>query len=208
MSTIIGKLTGGGNKQKVLPVKKNGVYHFKDYPEFKPNISPEEMFRYGSFGGTYWRPIKSKFFKNELKNRHFKYPKSWWEGIPDSDMVTPFDKYDKKVNKYGVKVGSTLEDWESKGWIVKSHPYGWVEWYCDFFIGERSADDKRQIGRWLRLAGDKGRFRKFLVTMVVNSKGKWNDHTISPKIRQTLLHWGYELTKKDYDKEIKNRKEK
>ena len=27
-------------------------------------------------------------------------------------------------------------------------------------------------------------------------KGKWNDNTISPKICQTLQHWGYRLTKK------------
>ena len=26
-----------------------------------------------------------------------------------------------------------------------------------------------------------------------------------PKIRQTLLHWGYELTKEDFDTEVKSR---
>ncbi len=26
---------------------------FKDYPDFEPNLTPEEMFRLGSFGGTY-----------------------------------------------------------------------------------------------------------------------------------------------------------
>ena len=121
-------------------------------------------------------------------------------------MTLPFEKYDKTINKYGVKVGSTLEEWETNGWMRKSHPYGWVQWYCDFFIGERSVDDERQIKRWQELTGKNGRFRKFLVTMIVNNKGKWNDFTISPKIRQTLLQWGYELTKKDYDNEIKSRK--
>ena len=37
------------------PKKKGGRYFFKDYPEFKPNLSPREMFKLGSFGGTYWR---------------------------------------------------------------------------------------------------------------------------------------------------------
>lgn len=197
-----------GGSKKIKPIKKNGIYHFKDHPEFQPNISPKEMFNYGSFGGTYWRLIKSKFFKTELKNKHLKYPVSWWKGIPDSDMITPFEQYDKTVNKYGVKVGSTLEDWEKNDWINKKHPYGWVQWYCDFFIGERSTDDDRQIKRWMELAGKNGRFRKFLITMIVRNKGKWNNFDISPKIRQTLLHWGYELTKKDYDNEIKNRKKK
>ena len=38
---------------------KNKEYVFKDYPEFRPNLSPREMFLLGSFGGTYWRPIYS-----------------------------------------------------------------------------------------------------------------------------------------------------
>ena len=32
---------------------------FKDRPEFTPNLTPKEMFKAGSFGGTYWRPIQS-----------------------------------------------------------------------------------------------------------------------------------------------------
>ena len=27
--------------------------------DFKPNLSPRQMFKLGSFGGTYWRPIYS-----------------------------------------------------------------------------------------------------------------------------------------------------
>ena len=92
--------------------------------DFKPNLSPRQIFKNGSFGGTYWRPIKSKFFKNTLSNKHKKY--SFLSNIPDNLMTVPFDDYDKSINKYGVKVGSTLEHWESKGWIDKSHPYGWV----------------------------------------------------------------------------------
>jgi len=32
------------------------------------------------------------------------------------------------------------------------------------------------------------------------------DETISPKIRQVLQHWGYKLTKRDYDNEVKRRR--
>jgi integrase len=46
--------------------KVGGRYYFKDYPEFKPNLSPREMFKLGSFGGTYWRPIKSKVIGKEF----------------------------------------------------------------------------------------------------------------------------------------------
>ena len=100
-----------------MPVLKNGKYHFSDFPEFTPNLSPRDMFKMGSFGGTYWRPIKSKFYKNTLKNKHEKYPKSWWKGIPLEHLTKTFDQYDKSINKYKKKVGTTLEFWEENDWI-------------------------------------------------------------------------------------------
>lgn len=174
---------------------KKGELIFSDYPEFKPNLTPKQMFEYGSFGGTYWRPIHSSITGKNYKNKHKKY--SFLKNIPDDKMILPFDEYDKKINKYGVKVGTTLEFWENKGWISKYHPYGWVQWYCEFYQGKRCPDDERQINRWLGIAGETtGRFRKWLVNMV-KTPGKVDDYSISPKIRQTLLHWGYEVKKHD-----------
>ena len=125
-----------------------------------------------------------------------------------SILYKVFDEYDKSINKYGVKVGTTLKFWESKNWIKKIHPYGWVQWYCDFFMGKRSEDDERQIKRWKGVAGERGRFMRFLVTQILKKKKTWNDETVSPKIRQTLQHWAYKLTKKDFDYEVKRRKNK
>ena len=42
------------------------------------------------------------------------------------------------------------------------------------------------------------RFRGKLVKMIKNSCSKYDDYSISPKIRQILLHWDYELTEKDF----------
>ena len=191
-------------------MKKNGKYHFKDRPDFTPNLSPREMFKLGSFGGTYWRPIHSKFYQSTLKNQHKKYPNKWWKDIPEHHLTKPFEEYDVTINKYKVKVGTTLEFWEDKNWIVKQDPYGWVQWYCEFFMGRRSEDDDRQIDRWKRLAGPNGRFRKWLVTQIMKkgTKSDWNNYKISPAMRQTLQHWAYKLTKKDFDLEIKNRENK
>ena len=188
------------------PKKVNGVYTFADYPDFTPNLSPRDIFKMGSFGGTYWRPIYSSVVKKNMQNRHMKkYPKSWWKGIPTRHLTTDWKNYDKKINKYKKKVGTTLEFWEEKQWISEHHPYGWVEWYCDFFQGNRCLDDERQIARWKGVAGPNGRFRKWLVTLITKHNGKYNDFSISPSIRQTLQHWAYVLTKKDYQAELGKR---
>ena len=40
------------------------------------------------------------------------------------------------------------------------------------------------------------RFRGKLVKMIKDAGSKYDDYSISPKIKQILLHWGYELTEK------------
>ena len=63
--------------------------------------------------------------------------------------------------------------------------------------GELIDEDKRQIGRWRRLAGKKGRFKTRLINMIKARGAKFDDAKISPVIRQLLQHWGYRLTQKD-----------
>ena len=93
--------------------------------EFRPNISPAGVIKKGAFRGTCFREIYSgvnnKFYKNswkefkELKNIDKKYYAS--------------DFYDADLNYDGVKVGTSLRFWESKGWTNKIDPYGWFQWY-------------------------------------------------------------------------------
>ena len=184
-----------------MPPKKNskGEIVFRDYPNFRPNLTPKEIFQAGSFGGTYWRPIKSKITGKKYENVHHKYPSHWWNGLQeDIHLTRSWNKYDKSINTYNVKVGTTLEFWEEKEWITKNNPYGWVQWYCDFYIGERGPDDEWQIKRWLQTAGPKSRFRLALINQIKRLNSTHDDFTISPKRRQTLQHWGYRLTQRDF----------
>ena len=48
------------------------------------------------------------------------------------------------------------------------------------------------------------RFRGKLVKMIKDGGSKLDGNLISPKIRQILLHWGYELTEKDFFNELTN----
>ena len=40
--------------------------------------------------------------------------------------------------------------------------------------------------------------------MIRDAARKFDDYSILPEIRQILLHWGYELTEKDFFNELTN----
>ena len=170
------------------------------HTQFKPNKTPKQVFKMGAFGGTYFRPIHSSVTGKDYtpKQAMVGLPKDWFKGLDIDTMVTS-SKYDKKVNKYKVKCGSSLEAWESSGWIHEQDPYGWFQWYCYYKKGRRTDDDERQIGRWLKLAGPNGRFRRTLMNKIIKEGTTYDDFSISPVIRQVLLDWGYQLTKKDLE---------
>ena len=88
-----------------------------------------------------------------------------------------------------------LRFWENKGWINEIDPYGWFQLYFRYWLGRRSQDDERKINRWKRIIS---RFRGKLVSMIKDAGSQFDDYLISPKIRLLLLHWGFELTEKDF----------
>ena len=88
-----------------------------------------------------------------------------------------------------------LRFWENKGWINEIDPYGWFQLYFRYWLGRRSQDDERKINRWKRIIS---RFRGKLVSMIKDAGSQFDDYLISPKIKLLLLHWGFELTEKDF----------
>lgn len=185
--------------------KKTGMLSFqagrdgelkKLLKDFRPNRTPEEVLRAGSFGGTYFRPITSAVTNVRYKAKDVlkdTVDPSWIKGLDLKTQLTS-STYRPSVNKYGVKCGGSLGMWESSGWISDSDPYGWFQWYCHFYQGRRCSDDARQISRWLKSAGPKGRFRSQLCNKILAANTTPHDQSISPVIRQTLLHWGLEIT--------------
>ena len=191
-----------GDRPSALPTRDeaDGTLIFPSHPEFRPNQTPPQVLRAGAFGGTYYRPIHSRVAKQRyLEGSQLEFPPEWFAGLDCGRMVSS-PVYSAKVNKYGVKSGNGLDFWEDKGWMRKQDPYGWFQWYCRFYLGRRSEDDDRQISRWVRAIGPKGRWRTFLVGQCVKSGKGWDDATASPVTRQTLLHWGYELSEAEFDR--------
>lgn len=162
---------------------------FEDYPHFNPNLTPQDIFAQGAFGGTYWRPIYSSVTKRKYEGQYKKYP--FLEDIDRELLCCPIENIAK--NKFRVHSGTTLEYWESKKWITSFDPYGWVQWYCEFYSGRRCADDERQIKRWRSLAGPNGRFYVRLINMIKKKKTRLDDPTVSPIIRQCLHHWAVSI---------------
>ena len=182
---------------------KKGSLIFKDHTEFYPRLTPQQIMEAGAFGGTYWRPITSEVTGETYRNAWKEFD-AWFGALnAKTHLARGWKSYDKTVNKYGAKCGGTLQMWESSGWIDAADPYGWFQWYCRFTAGRRCSDDARQIKRWRGVCSEKGRFRNQLIGKCARAGKRFDDISISPVIRQSLLHWGYELTASDAAKYVK-----
>ena len=149
---------------------------------FGTNKLPIKIIKEGAFGRTYFRDIYSSVNNKWYKNS--------WKEFNDLKNIEPkyysSNFYDTKINKYGVKCGTSLRLWENKGWIHPNDPYGWFQWYFRYYLGGKSSDDERQIKRWKDIVS---RFKGISIKMIKNNGAKFGDYSISPKIRQILLHW-------------------
>ena len=188
------------NKKKHQKTKKHRqterikTLRFKDYPDFKPNLTPRQIFKMGSFGGTYWRPIFSRVTNKKYKNQHKKFPASWWKGIPDEHLTKPFDKYDTSINKYGEKVGTTLQFWEERrdGLMNKIHMVGYSGIAIFTMDGEaQMMKDKFNDGNLSRER--KGVFSGWLKTLIKNKKGKYDDADDQPKNTPNITTLGIQI---------------
>ncbi|KAF9772792.1 hypothetical protein IL306_009477 [Fusarium sp. DS 682] len=95
----------------------SGTFHFDSNPDFRPNKSPEEIIREGSFGGSYWRPLFSKRLGITIQDDWRELPTSWTAGLNVDEYLTS-DAYNPEINKYGVACGQSIEEWEAAGWIA------------------------------------------------------------------------------------------
>lgn len=183
------------------------VFHFQDYPSFLPNKSPEEMIREGSFGGSYWRPLKSRKLGIVVQDDWKELPDEWVSGLDIKKYLTN-PEYDVDANKFKVACGQSIEEWEAAGWIAHEYDVrGWFQWYCRFFRGRRCDDDDRQVSRWRKCVGETGRWKRMLLKKYLTlgvrevfDDGEEEETTeVSPVMHQTCHHWAYEVRQQDLD---------
>jgi len=155
--------------------------------EFKPMLTPKEMLHKGIFGGTYFAELVD----------YKEFPEDWFEGLDESAYKSK--EYLANVNLFKIRSGQSQAEWEAKGWIHPDDPRGWFEWYCKYFLGRRHEDDERQVKRWAAFCGPNGRWRNTIYSKI-HADGcdiDFSEH-VSPRIQQSLLHWAYEVNRKDY----------
>lgn len=140
----------------------------KDFdPEFKPDLTPQEMLELGVFGGKYMNDCKKEF------------PKTWFAKAKLST-----EKHDAKLNFFKVNASQSLSVWKKNGWIYKDDPRGWFQWYCRYYMGRRiPKEDARQIHRWKMMVRHMAQIR---------NKCRPGDFTCNTRQRQALLHWAYD----------------
>ncbi|CBN77700.1 conserved unknown protein [Ectocarpus siliculosus] len=138
----------------------------------------------GSFGGTYFRPIKSSVTGKTYRDQWKEFPADWFEGLDVKRQVAS-PTYLNAVNTYGVHCGGDLHMWESSGWIKECDPYGWFQVF-----------------------GPTGRWRTQLCNRILIKGSEVDDTTVSPKIRQLMQHWGYRITDPDLQRHAFRQKAK
>jgi len=138
-------------------------------PEFKPQLTPREMLELGVFGGKYLTDCRKEF------------PRSWFACAKLSPK-----KKDPSLNYFGIDASKPLSYWKKKGWIWKDDPRGWFQWYCRYYMGRRSEDDARQIGRWKQIKRHIAQLQRHCEP---------GDPHCRPRQRQALLHWAYDSRK-------------
>jgi hypothetical protein len=181
---------------------------FADAPSwFRPSLTPREMLLKGMHGGIYFNPKggkpgvkypRSKFPKGIPGVTIDEYPKEWFKDVPKEKYLSR--RYSTTHNCYGVKSGLDQAGWESSGWITEHDPRGWTQWYFRFFMGRRLKDgeDERQMSRWNGVCGLKGRWKQNLIGKCLAGGRAHDDVSVSPVVRQTLLHWAFELGEADF----------
>jgi hypothetical protein len=104
------------------------------HPDFKPELTPQEMLELGVFGGKYMTDCRDEF------------PAEWF-----ARARLDSTRHDPALNFFGINASKPLSYWRAKGWIHPDDPRGWFQWYCRYYMGRRGEDDERQIKRWLAM---------------------------------------------------------
>lgn len=136
-------------KEEKIPesvILSEGTIQFRDVVSFVTCYSPLRMIELGIFGLGYFgiRDVD----KSSLNNFLVSVPE--FSGQIDDEIKSKIysDPQVFSQNCYGIKAGLDYSYWQDNEWIHPDDPYGWFNWYIQFYYGRRHEDDFRQIRRY------------------------------------------------------------
>ena len=135
-------------------------------PGFEPQLTPQEMLQLGVFGGKYMTDCGGEF------------PATWFARA----KLSP-ERRNPRLNYFGVNASQSLTTWRLNRWIHPQDPRGWFQWYCRYYMGRRTADDRRQIRRWRAIARH---------AVAIRHNCERGDVECRRRQRQAVLHWAYD----------------
>ena len=138
-------------------------------PEFRPELTPQQMLSLGVFGGKYLTDCRKEF------------PAAWFRRAKLAEGAR-----DASLNLFKVNASKPLSYWREKGWIHPDDPRGWFQWYCRYYLGRRGPDDARQIKRWKAIRRHVAQLRAHCAQLDLDCRRRQ---------RQALLHWAYDSRK-------------
>ena len=135
-------------------------------PDFKPELTPQDMLELGVFEGHYLTDCQDEF------------PSSWFKKARLSPQAP-----DTACNCFKIKSRQPLQVWRKKGWIYGPDVRGWFQWYCRYYMGRRlEAIDSIQIKRWRAFRRHRAQIEKNCLPYDFNCRRRQ---------RQALLQWAY-----------------
>jgi len=161
---------------------KRPLGFWPEYPDFEPDLTPEEMLCAGIYEGWLFRDC------------YVEFPREWYLKALDLDKIAILRPM-KRYNKFNIYASDYVLNWkeedsetkdkEDLSELTKHDPRGFAQWYFRFYIGRRIPTvDRVRIRRWIQFK------KKFLP--LIKSCDK-DDLNCKPRLRQAMLCWGIDL---------------
>ena len=84
-----------GYPRSIPSRNKEGGLIFDDARDFCPNMTPKEVLQAGSFGGTYFRRIRSDVTKLTYDKMWTELPQNWLQGLNVKKMISSSKYHDE-----------------------------------------------------------------------------------------------------------------
>lgn len=153
---------------------------FLTLPGFNPHYTPREILELGVFGGTYFSKYRSQQG----------LPKELFEGLP----IEKYDaaSFDVNNNYFQVNADQRRRDFNMPNEFRMIDPFGWFQWYCNFFYGRKTGADVHRSAQWK----DELQTIMFYINKACELQEKpLTDLTVEPVWRQQALNFGWDSTK-------------